>query len=354
MSRSKRRHAEYYLSQVSSSQKGKNWFERKWPQISQQAWRWVSESNQDEEFLLQFVFTLNPLIIQHGPWRAGFSWNQHTYKRAQKRKDSEAQLEALLNMAWFCNALGQRKEAIRYFRKGLGLAQSLHKQKLQASILSSLGAIQLYMGEYAKGRNLLEKSLRLREAIGDSYGKALSLNNIGESFLMQKRADLALPYFEEAKAILNEKQDDENYALILNNLASAYYGTGSVNQARLNFEEALRLRVAIGDLAGELSTRNNLAAIHFGRKDFKGAGAELEQALQSARALHQKRGEAIALNNLGYLYLEVGENEKATRSFQTALETATLIQETGVVATAREGLEIVSSSGAKKGGGTRE
>lgn len=339
MSLSKRRHAEFYLLQA-RRQLNNEWFVQKWPQVSQ-AGQWVRRLKKDPEFIFDFVFTINPLLIQYGPWQDGLSWNTHALKRALKEKNPQAQLEALLNLAWFANSLGRRKQADDYLHRSLNLARKLKQKDRQASILNSLGAIDFYKGHFARGRAFLKRALRLREN-GDTYGKALALNNLAESYLMQKKASQALPYLEQAKALLSGKASDENYSLVINNLASAEYAIGRIEKARGHFEEALELRKINKDLSGELSTRNNLAILHVRNKDYAAALDQFHLALRAARELGLKRGEAIALNNIGQVYLELKDIPKANACFNLAHEIAKSIKEYGVLQTAKEGLKTVA------------
>lgn len=342
MSLAKRRHAEYYLIQA-RQQKNSNWFVKKWPQVSQ-AGEWVLKNQTKSEFLFEFVFTMNSFLSQYGPWRTGLSWNNRARKHALRAREDNAQLEASLNIAWFANSLGDRKRAVENLQHSLTLAKRLKQPSRQASILNSLGAIDFYMGRFSHGRAALKRALGLREAIEDAYGKGLVLNNLAESYLMQKNAKRALPYLEQAEALFSKQPGDESYSLVINNLAGAEYALGRFEQARVHLEEALKLRVMNRDLPGELSTRNNLAIIHLRNKEYPAALDQFKKALQAARKLGYRRGEAIALNNIGYFYLELNKKSRAITSFTLALEISQSIKEHGTARTASEGIRVSSGS----------
>jgi tetratricopeptide (TPR) repeat protein len=340
MSKASKRHAEYYLQ--AATRLDSKQFEKKWPQIALAA-RWVRSPETNFDFALKFIFTLNPVLIQFGHWNDGLSWNHYAHKLALRRRAADAKLEATVNMAWFSNALGRRQLARQYLKEALVLARRLKKNASQASILNSLGAIDLYMGQFGTGRAYLKKALQIRRGLRDNYGSALVLNNLAESRLMRFEPNQALPLLEEAKRLLG-KNRDENYSLVMNNLASVHFALHLFDKAQEYFDEALEIRIASSDLVGELSTRNNLAILLLRRKKFGAALAEFHRALLAARALGQKRGEAIALNNIGYLYLELEDFSKAGQSYKSALAIAKAIGEASVAKTAQNGLKSLQTN----------
>ena len=107
-------------------------------------------------------------------------------------------------------------------------------------LLSNLGVVAEYDGDYEASRDFHERSLALRRELGDRWAIAVSLTNLGMIAVLQERYEEARGHFEEAMRLNREVGDSWMVAISHNNLGNAYRGLGEFEAARRDYAESLQ------------------------------------------------------------------------------------------------------------------
>ena len=155
------------------------------------------------------------------------------------------------------------------------------------------------------------------QKIGDRYGEAWVLNNLG-MVLGDQRADDALGYFEQALAIHRETGNEKGQAQASNNLARMYQLLGRHEEAVAALARSLDLQRRVGRRPGEAIALGNLSEAYRELGRFDEAIASAQQALGIAREIGAARGEGYALLYLGRAHLELGHVTEATDLLEQA------------------------------------
>ena len=108
------------------------------------------------------------------------------------------------------------------------------------SLLSNLGVIAEYQGDYAGSRAFHERALALRTDIGDRWAIAVSMTNLGMIAVLQKRFDEARDWFQRSMLLNREVGDTWMVAICHNNLGNATRGLGEFDEAREHYADSLR------------------------------------------------------------------------------------------------------------------
>jgi len=171
-----------------------------------------------------------------------------------------------------------------------------------ASLLSNLGIVAEYRGDYERSRGFHERALALRTEIGDRRGIGNSTNNLGMIAVLQKQYAEARDWFQKSMLLNREVGDAWMVALCHNNLGNATRGLGDYETARRHYADSLRAYRDYGDrwaLAFLLEDIGILAALGGDARSallLLGAADGFREAIGAPRApsLEEEIGQQIA------------------------------------------------------------
>lgn len=179
--------------------------------------------------------------------------------------------EAWVDLGWALDGLGQ----IAYAQGSYGVARGHFQEALNlfrranvsAGIAHSLTTLaNLFCDEqtdYPAAASLYEKSLALYRALGDEYGEAKVIINLGAMAHDQGDYSTASDYYRQGIAICRALGHRQTLAIVLNNLGQALSEQGEVCKAAESLAESAALRRELGDrrgLALTLMSLGNLTA----------------------------------------------------------------------------------------------
>ena len=119
---------------------------------------------------------------------------------ARRLGDHEAEIRLTYFMGYAYRLLSQDERALEAMQESLGLAQEAGDPVWEASALCGLGAVHANFGDFETALELQERSLTIRRDIDDTFGVAVSLNNLAITL-----RDLAL-FPERAREMFNESR----------------------------------------------------------------------------------------------------------------------------------------------------
>ena len=308
-------HAAYYLALVDRDRTDWRTIAPEWPQI-RRAWEAVQG---DDAQTLALLWAVGKFQALYGLWRDYVSWVERGLAAARALGQPQAEATLLHNLGWAYNALGERPQAVGYYRQALALAEAAGDRAGQATTLNSLGLVYDALGERPQALACYEQALALQEALGDRAGQAHTLNSLGLTHANLGDRQRALGYFEQALALAEAVGDQARQASTLSNIGAVYSELGDQQQALAYYARALPLREAVGDRAGQATTLNNLGMVYQHRGEWQRARAYFEQALPLHEAVGDRAGQALALNNLGGSYRMTGDHARARGYYEQAL-----------------------------------
>ncbi len=177
----------------------------------------------------------------------------------------------MLALAHVESALGEWKTA----RAHLELAQesTLDGTGARAATWHQLATIDLREGDHAAAREKFDRSLKIKQAIGDRAGEAATWHQL-------------------ATIDLNE---------------------GDYAAAREKFDRSLKIKQAIGDRAGEAATWHQLASIDIEEGDYAAARKKLGRSLKIEQEIGNRAGEAATFFQLGVVAHRIGRGHLGAR-----------------------------------------
>jgi tetratricopeptide (TPR) repeat protein len=141
---------------------------------------------------------------------------------------------------------GDYAVALDFFQEGLATARKLGDMWGIANLLNNLGMVEHNQGNYALARHIYEESLANRRQLGDKQGVVTSLNNLANVARDEGDYGAACSMYEKALIISQELADRKALAYLLEDL-------GCLAAAQSQQERALRLAGAAAALREAIS-----------------------------------------------------------------------------------------------------
>jgi CHAT domain-containing protein/tetratricopeptide (TPR) repeat protein len=192
-----------------------------------------------------------------------------------------------------------------------------------ASARETTGTPQNARAQFAQARALLTALARFHAARGESYDRALQINNIGLAYTYESRFAAAISPFAQAQEDFQQLGDVTRSAQALQNIGYAEWGLGRLSAAIEKFDRALELMASMDRPNLYLNALNNDGLAHYeaGRLD---DALRLEtHALDLAVQLQSDQARARSDFGIGVTYYSIGDRELAAEFLRRALEIAT-------------------------------
>jgi predicted ATPase/class 3 adenylate cyclase len=231
---------------------------------------------------------------------------------------SHAQRESVEGLR-FCGALqkfwrrtGHLSEGREWCARALGQAGG-ERTPVRAKAVSAAGHLAYWLGDDLAARALHEEGLAIWRQLGDKWGMATSLNNLGMVARSQGDSPSARALYEESLAIKRELGDQWGMGASLNNLGNLAADQGDFPASRPLHEESLAIWRKLGDRGGIATALENLGHVAYEQGDLASARALLLESLTMRRQLGDKLGIVVSLEMLAAVAGLLGAPLRAAR-----------------------------------------
>jgi predicted ATPase len=158
--------------------------------------------------------------------------------------------------------LGEYKRAIALQETSLELARTFQDRRAEALALLELGVLAaLDGGDAAREAALTEESLALWRQLGDPWGTARALNNLGYEAYLQGNLDRATPLLDEAVTLARAAGDRSVLGYVVDSRGVLAEAQGELERATALYQEALALAQQVGNPLIEAFALSSLAGM---------------------------------------------------------------------------------------------
>ncbi len=258
--------------------------------------------------------------------------------QAKKKGDTQAEREALINLANVYYLTGQFANAMENYETALAISQKLKDPLAEAMALRSLAAVFTAWGEDDDAQEQNAEALKKFAEAGNARGVQIVLNNQGVLEKNRGQYSAAAKMYESALAA--DKEQGRLLALTLNNMGNLARTWGEYKVALEYFGQALELAKKTGEPRTEAEALLNIGAVYAesGRYElaleksrmaldiFGRIGAPTDWAKKIVGDLYMSLGkldqaepllkEAEYDSSLGYLYLLKSEPNLAKKHYE--------------------------------------
>jgi tetratricopeptide (TPR) repeat protein len=196
-----------------------------------------------------------------------------------------------------------------------------------------LGQLFEDRGQYEKALQLYKESLQAHRDLGDQYGQAVCLNNIGNAYQSQGNNDDALTYFQQALQLREQLNVPGDMAVTLHNLGEVYAKTAQYDKAMTSYMRAMDLRRKTSDARGAALESHSIGVVFAYQGRY---GAAMNSLLEAVKGFHdfkdRSRIMAQVLIDYGDALAQGGRGAEADKTLGEARELAGELKNDNLVA----------------------
>jgi tetratricopeptide (TPR) repeat protein len=214
----------------------------------------------DAQIALRLAVGLGWFWYFRGYLREGRAWLDRTL--AVSRDPGPLHVGAFAAAGRLARHLGDYEGAIALLERSLELARTVQDRRAEAIALFELGALAgLAEGDAAREAALTEASLALWRELGDAWGTAQTLNNLGYEAYLQGDLDGAVSLLDEGVSLARVAGDRLVLGYILDSRGVVAEAQGELERATDLYQEALTLAQQVGTPLVEAFALSSLAGM---------------------------------------------------------------------------------------------
>jgi tetratricopeptide (TPR) repeat protein/predicted regulator of Ras-like GTPase activity (Roadblock/LC7/MglB family) len=206
---------------------------------------------------------------------------------------------------------GQYDKALEEYERSLGIREEIGDQLGIANSLNNIGNVHYRKGQYDKALEEYERSLGIREEVGDQQAVALSLGNIGNMYRVGEEFAKALEYYDKSLMIFAKIGDQRGTSISLHNVGVLHWARGENDKALEHHKKSLNIRERIGHRRGMGSSHLTIGDVLRAKGDYDGALKHYETSLEILETVGDQRVIAYDYSGIAEVYLERGDLTKA-------------------------------------------
>lgn len=244
-----------------------------------------------------------------------------------RREDKLIQAEAHSDLGHTYNTVGRPQEALRHLDQAVPLFREAGYALGLAVALNNTGAVYAMLDDADHALIYYEQALAIYSRLGEQAEgeKAVTLNNVGQTYLLKKEPDQeldqALARFTEALRIQRSRRNQQDIATTLSNIGEVYHLKKDSRRALEYFGQALAIDRRLANRPGMAVVLNNMG------RAASALPEEMDKALgyyEEARAIFESLGDranqATTLGNIGTFYQRRGDKLKALETYRRGIE----------------------------------
>jgi tetratricopeptide (TPR) repeat protein len=240
-------------------------FDLEWGNIQAgQAWAVLHANNDDNDattWCCQYPDTgVYCLGLRQHP-RERIPWLEAALSAARELEEREWEGNALGNLGFVYDDLGQYRTAIKYYEEGLQIQRELMQHQAEGTSVGNLGVAYLNLGEYARAIEYAQQHLKIAREIDDKNGRMRALCNLGSAHGGLGQYHRAIEYQEQSMQIAQEIGDRVGESHAFGSLGNAYAELGERSRAIEYYEKQLAICREIGYRSGQGSALWNSAIV---------------------------------------------------------------------------------------------
>jgi tetratricopeptide (TPR) repeat protein len=210
---------------------------------------------------------------------------------------------------------GDYKEMLNWSSKSAEIAEKNGMKRILPGIYNMMGSGYLVLSDYPKGLEYLQKSMDAFKSRGDTDGVASIYNNIG--LLYQNLGDYpkAIENMQKSLKIREQRKEQYSIAACIGNISAVYGELSEDSLSMLYQKRSFDMHEKMNNQRDMVSSLNNLCAIYLKKKDYKKALECLNRALGIIDQMESKDQRALIYSAMGNVYNSMRDYPKALETY---------------------------------------
>ena len=259
------------------------------------------------------------------PFRRDTSKLKTLVKKFEEKNylDGKTYAENLLGIQYRNYALYDK--AIETHKNALTTAERAKSVEFRVFSLNMLGVDYRKMDANRTALDYNHEALKLAETVakpslGLRRSIAVSLNSMGNIYLLLKQYDLAIERFKKSQEIERSINNKLGLAINYQNIGYAIDAQGNFDEALVYFQKSLEINNKINNTFGQIICKSSIANMYIKQGKPKEAIQLIEGNLITAKKLGNKKYLSYEYLNLGWAQSKLGLYTEAEENLNTGLE----------------------------------
>jgi len=215
-------------------------------------------------------------------------------------------------------SLGQYRQSMATLREAMAVATAANNRTVLAAALGGIGDIYLNQGNAELAVHYHQKSIDMFRELGNTPMLAKTMNNLAISYNLMGRSDRALEVYRENLAMMERLKYTRGINMSKMNIAATLVNSGRHEEGAQVLSELLPEFDRLNDPNSRANVRRLLAEIDERRGDLSGA---LQHALAAgAERTDEIKDVFLSRALLGHIYRKLGRTEEARASLAGAID----------------------------------
>jgi len=182
----------------------------------------------------------------------------------EKKFYQKAEITLLRNTGnIYKNSLFDLSKAMEYYQLSRKKAEEIGDRYGMAGALLNIGVIYTDLSDYSKALEYQEKSLKIFREIGVDRGIGICLNNLGNIYKNQFNYSKALEYFQNSLTIQQQRADTFEIMTCYVNIGTVYEKLADYSEAKKYYETGLKYAKKINDTDGIIRSLSGIGNIFY-------------------------------------------------------------------------------------------
>ncbi len=207
----------------------------------------------------------------------------------------------------------------KYLILFLSLAEEKGTIKDKALLYHSLGYNSKKKGAFDEALDHYNKSVILREEIGDKEGMAPTLSNMANIYYDLGGYSRAIEMYRRSLSIRLEMNDEKGIGRTLSGIGNVMSDQRNYVEALENYRQALKISAKIKDTLQIATLYTNLAGVKYILKELDSTLYYSQKSLKYANAIDYSYMAGYAMASIGATYLDKGDFSKAEEYLKSSL-----------------------------------
>jgi tetratricopeptide (TPR) repeat protein len=246
-----------------------------------------------------------------------------------QQKYEQGKAKALRILGEIYQAQGWSENAIEMLRKSLEMGRDLADMRVHTlKVLSLLEDIYLRLNQFGKVERVLEEILQLKYERGEILRISNVYLQLGEKYQAIKAYEKSIDIFNKSIKLKNDVGDILGEAIVLRNIAKILYHNGSdMSQADNALDKSLRVYESLGYIRGKLEILRIKGGRCKARRKYYEAEKFYKDSLELSQKLGNKKEILLSWRSLREMYKRWRSDNPKKRSYLNDLIKNTLVEE---------------------------
>ena len=261
------------------------------------------------------------------PFRRDTLYMGYFITKAAKEKYWDGESYALNQLGIRARNRSRFSKAIHLHEKALEAATEGNSLEFRVFSLNMLGVAYRRTDAIKTALDYNKEALELAESV-ENPSKGLkrsinvSLNSIGNLYVLLKQYDLAISQFRKSLKLEEELGNIQGMAINYQNIGEAMEEQGKLNEALENYQIALGYDRQLGSIRGETICKNSIAQIYIKQGRTEEALKVLKPILVESKSLGDKFITSSIEINLGWAMMQLKNYKESEKHLLAGLSMA--------------------------------